>query len=661
MARGKEKHQKQRQQLLRERQRRDERKRQLGREPLLYQGLDEIRSLLKRGELEEASARLEELDREFPRSKQLLQIWCDVCYDLRDEARHLDVAEKLYALDPGDADVSILLAGLYLANVRPGLGNKQFGEFLRRFPNDPRVPAARRTYADLESAVSEIRSKIGGEHASRVMELHERTLQAMSLAQPSQAATWAKQLLAVKPDFLPALNNLAEAQVLLGDVEGALETLRGGLAFDAANAFTQGSLARALILAGNADEARRMAESFNLTSEDTADAYFRQAEAYHLLGNFEAAFQLAERRRDCGKLNLDDAKVLHAAAVAAARLGRENDARRLWKEALQLDSNFSIARENLDDLRKPAGKRHGPWLLGLSQRVPYQTLSGVLGKTAPKDDLQAIERLLELVPHLPRLVPILLDQGDENSRSFAISLAEDLDTPEMRKALFDYVLSDRGPDEQRMQAAMFLGERGALPSRDLNLWREGERQATRVHGFNIHRETENLLGDAAQELHDQAYAALQDGDGPEAERLLRQALEIEFSPSLCFNLAASLLLQDKKEEAEALQRDLHARYPDYYFGRIWKAKTLIREREFEAAQKLLNELADQPRHHVSEFASLCDANMELLLAKGDKRSAECWLSMLEGAEPEHPYVFHWRLRLIDKQSLFERFGKLLSR
>src|SRR5687767_5842747 len=116
MARGKEKHGTQRQQLMRERQRREERKRQLGREPLLYQGLDEIRALRKRGRLKEASSKLADLDREFPGTKVLLEIWSDVCYELGDSARHLDVAEKLYALDPGDADVAILLAGVYLMN-----------------------------------------------------------------------------------------------------------------------------------------------------------------------------------------------------------------------------------------------------------------------------------------------------------------------------------------------------------------------------------------------------------------------------------------------------------------------------------------------------------------------------------------------------------------
>ena len=660
MARGKQKQQKQRQQLMRQRQRRDERKAQLGREPLLYQRLDEIRLLLKRGELEKASNELEDLDREFPGTKLLLRIWSDVCYELEDTARHLDVAEKLHALDPDDADVAVLLAGLYLMNRRPELAYRQFGEFLERFPNDPRAPEARRTYAGLESGVSELRSEIGGEHASEVMQLHERTLQAMSLAQPSQAACWAQQLLAVKPDFLPALNNFAEAQVLLGDVEGALETLRRGLAFDPQNAFAQGSLARALILAGNIEEARRVAASFRLTREDTADAYFRQAEAYHLLGDFQSAFCLAERRRSCGKLYPEDAKVLHAAAVAALRLGRESEARKLWKEALKLDSDFALARENLDDLRKPVGKRHGPWLLTLSHWMTRETISAMRDTSLSKSGGQAIRRLLALMPHVTNLVPFLLDQGDEFGRSFAISVARDLDTPEMRKALLDYVLGDRGSDEQRLQAAMFLGERGALPSRDLNLWREGEWRETRLQGYNIHREAQLELGEAAQELHEQAYEELQNENGPEAERLIRQALEIESSPSLYNNLAAALELQGKREEARALAREVQERFPDYFFGRIWKVKSLIDEREFKEARRMLDQLGDQPRLHVSEFVALCDANMALLLAEGNTAAARSWLTLLESTEPDHPHVFRWRLRLAD-ESLFERFGRLLSK
>src|SRR5262249_57892058 len=111
---------------------------------------------------------------------------------------------------------------------------------------------------------------------------------------------------------------------------------------------------------GGTGEARAQAERVKALPADRRDAGTKKAEALSYLGDDEgvlAAFRAAERARS-GTWIAEDGLLIHLAAVAAQRLGRADEARRLWNEALKAAPGLALPRANLDDLRRPVGERH---------------------------------------------------------------------------------------------------------------------------------------------------------------------------------------------------------------------------------------------------------------------------------------------------------------
>src|SRR5262249_43163258 len=129
------------------------------------------------------------------------------------------------------------------------------------------------------------------------------------------------------------------------------------------------------------------------------------------------------------------------------------------------------------------------------------------------------------------------------------------------------------------------------------------------------------------------------GDGEQAERLLHEALAKEpDAPDLLNNLADAYNVQGRQEESRRLIREIHARFPDYWFGRIGVARQAIEEGRLEEAQEILQPMLQPTRLHASEFAVLATTEVELQLARGQVAGARSWLDMFKRMLPDHPNV-----------------------
>jgi len=338
----------------------------------------------------------------------------------------------------------------------------------------------------------------------------------------------------------------------------------------------------------------------------------------------------------------DDAGMIeHLAAVASYRLGREADARRRWKRAVKASPGLDPPRANLADLDRPVGERNAAWPFGLGHWVTgalverFAARVAAAGKRAGAAE-KATREFLDDHPGLAALIPVLLDRGDPAGREFAVQTALLARTPATLAALRDFALGQRGPDALRHQAAQAASEAGLIPSGPVRMWMNGEWHEILLLGFEITRETTGELSERAGDLVGRALDLLRAGDGVPAERLLREALEADpGSPSVLNNLAAALRVQGRDTEADELIRDIHRRFPDYFFGIIGVAMLDIEAGRFEEAAALLNPLLRQKKFHVSEFAALAGAEIQLQLARGEKGGARSWLKMLEEAVPDH--------------------------
>jgi tetratricopeptide (TPR) repeat protein len=152
-------------------------------------------------------------------------------------------------------------------------------------------------------------------------------------------------------------------------------------------------------------------------------------------------------------------------------------------------------------------------------------------------------------------------------------------------------------------------------------------------------EVDRILGEA--------NPLLRARDGQAAEKLFRQALELEpDKPDLLNNLAASLSLQGREAEALRLLEQLHRRDPDYLFARGGLAQDAMRRGDLRQAAERLEPLYERSEFHKSEYDSLCAAQISLLLLQGDRHSVQVWFNMWEDCDLDNPNLDFYR-RLLE--------------
>jgi tetratricopeptide (TPR) repeat protein len=612
--------------------------------------LGEVGELLRRQRWVEARDRLEALDKRFPNQRDVVFGLVEVYQRLQD-FRQLEVAcERLSKLMPNDAEVALALGKAHLRNYHPALAWRAFQRVRDRWPNRPEGEEARQLVADLETKLPAIFQEFGltGDDSLEVAALHEEVQVLLELGRFPQARQVADQILSRRPNFVAALNNMSLAYFHEGLYDQAVATAQRVLAIEPDNFQALGNLTRFYCLSGRVEEARAWAARLKAVKTEASDVWIKRAEALSYLGDDQGVLDAFHGAEQAGlkEANPNQAYLYHLAAVAAYRLGRENEAHRYWKKTLKLLPGFSLAQANLDDLRQPVGQRHAPWPYSFGNWVRRQAIEDLGAYLQPaarrRSDAsvtQATRQYLQGHPELVPLVPMLLDRGDPQGREFAFRLALIAETPELQAALKDFALGQRGPDKLRLEAANVLSQAGLLPSGPVRLWLEGEWREMLLMGFELHGEPVQAHSARVQELARQGFDALYREDGVAAERLLQQALQLEpESPDLLNNLANAYMLQDRIDEGEALNRDIHRRFPDYLFGRTQMARQAIRDGKPKEAKALLEPLHARRRLHFSEFAALCVAHIEMLLAEGNREGARTWLDLLERGYPTYPQL-----------------------
>ncbi|HKX32593.1 MAG TPA: hypothetical protein VJ302_33215, partial [Blastocatellia bacterium] len=315
---------------------------------------------------------------------------------------------------------------------------------------------------------------------------------------------------------------------------------------------------------------------------------------------------------------------------------------------------LEVVESNLDDLNRAVGERHGPWPFRLEDWVRPEVVYELAERLrlVSGGELSArtreVRSFLARRPEVERLVPILLERGDPEGRSFAINLATIGQTPELLSALHDFVFSRNGSDQSRIEATEVLLRTSQMQPGTHQVWIKGRWEKSLIMGAIIHGEPVKNVGKKATPLVDSGLQALHAGDGARAESLFRQALLIEpDNPMLINNLISSLDLQGRDRETEEMMVELHRQFPDYLFGRIAMAALAVKKGEFERAQEYLNPIYERRRLHFSEFRALAFTRIDLALARGDREDARLWFEHLEQIYPDARRLENYRLRVRD--------------
>ncbi len=167
---------------------------------------------------------------------------------------------------------------------------------------------------------------------------------------------------------------------------------------------------------------------------------------------------------------------------------------------------------------------------------------------------------------------------------------------------------------------------------------------TLMLNFEIDPEPEDIhLPRAVEKLSQQAWEALNDRDGPRAQAALEEAVALwPEDPHLLNNLAMAYELQGRSDQAHRMINEIHARFPEYFFGIAGVARLAIADGNLEQAHDLLESLMQRKKMHPSEFNALCMAQIELWLAEGKPEAAQTWIEMWERVDPTNPNLVHYR-------------------
>lgn len=628
--------------------------------------LDRAEELLADGELGQARTLLEELARQNPHHFEVQWQLFSAYQLMNDRQAMLSPAIRMVELRPNDPTLRLNLAGVYMMNTLPALAIRTFQEFLARWPKHPEATDVHKTIQDLRENLARATAEEGislAENEDRIL-MHEQIQVCLSTGRPDEGRRLIEELLAQWPTFAPPLNNLSLSYFLEGRIDEAIAASRRVLdECDPGNYHALANLIHYLVMAGRISEARPLAERLKAAQSERVDVWTKKAEGLSYLGDDAGVEEVFAQARAAGMLEkpFADPFLFHLAAVAAARRGDEREARRRWQQTLQLSPGFQLAQENLADLARPVGERHGAWPFSLAQWLPGQTLADLVSSLKPvasrqypseeaaeRAMSQMVRQFLDKHPGFENLIAHLMARGDPQSREFALLVARIAKTPAMLAALRDFALGQDGPDQMRLDAAQTAAEAGLLPrGKPTRMWIKGEwHDEIVLFGWTISGEPKDLLPGRAQRLVERAVPAIHDGRLDEAERLLEQALTlVPDHPSILQNLAAIYSRRGDNDRAMALTREIVERHPDYIIGRCNLALFAAQQGNVEEAQEWLDPVLDAPAFHTTEFATLCHAQIELALARGQPQSARSWLQMWEQVDPDNPLLVQARLRL----------------
>ncbi len=606
----------------------------------------------------------------YPTDTRFWEMLAEVGSHLRNAPAMQDALSRLVKLRPDDPDAWYHLAHAYGLDEYAALCRRTVREFLDRFPNDDKRTQA---LTMLDIAERELQATVTGygfpvdEAGYELLCIHEESQILLRQGHLAEARQKAEYLIGRMQDFVPAYNNLSLIFYADGKVEKAFETAQEVLAKQPENFHALANLVRYSIHLGREEDARQFADRLRLAESHIPVIWAKKLEAFTFVGDDQAVVDTYNKavKRSMPPDNFGT----HLAAYAFYRLGKESEARKLWRKIIKSDADFELAAKNLEEIELPEDKRNivgmplNYWIPApLFDDLQQRTLTLKDGKNFEKNLKKKMTRFLDDHPNLLVLCSIFLKRGDEGLREFAVKMLDWAGTPESHAALKDFALGQNGSEEMRFKAAMALSEANAIP-RNVAFWRDGEWRETRLLTFKITGEpVENYpLKPKAQKLLKKGYDATQKQQLDLAEQYYKLAHEANGAnhPSIMFNLLTVDRMRGIHANAEATLRKIVADFPDYSFGAISLAKIEVEKGNLEKAKDLVERFYDKEQWHFSEISIWLHFNIELALAENQFDNARMHLNMLRNID-DNPVYDDWE-QVITRREMAHKLSTIPSK
>lgn len=468
----------------------------------------------------EAMQLLSSLADQFPTNKLVWENLAYVSYELNDLVSYQRAGEKLTELEPTKADHFFALGAACMGNIHPLLALQSFRQGLALDPNHQFADEARRTLTELEPLLQEVLVDMGLTEADglEIAVLHERGQACLERGDYAESRAVTTTVIERHPTFLPAQNNLSLIFWAEGDVAAAIAQANQVLEQHPDNIHALANLVRFYALTQRPDEARPYAERLRASHASAWDGWTKKAEALTLLADdaglvtlFDEFLTLRGDALDVAPADGDSqadgedndpeekrpspsAMFYHWVAVALARTGDAKRAKAQWKVALSKDPEFSLAKENLADLRLPIGQRHGAWPLRWDQWLTPPTLEAFKQTVNPalqqrgEQLVKKLEKFLEAHADFVAMMPRIAERGGPLGQQFLLMMAQQVKHPDLLATLKNFALGQNGTDEMRNRAATLAAEAKLLDKANVTLWVNGTWQTINLMSFEIHTE-----------------------------------------------------------------------------------------------------------------------------------------------------------------------------
>jgi len=401
----------------------------------------------------------------------------------------------------------------------------------------------------------------------------------------------------------------------------------------------QGKKEEAFALAGRLIESKTAGYEF----------WLKKVKALSFIGDDDNVIALFKRAEEEDSSELMDGTFWHWCAVAEYRRGNLPLARAYWKKCLELAPYFSIASENIQELKKPGWDRVCPQAYGFDTWLPNKVIEELvtISKETPaqKEKKEHQNKFKAFYSKHLEIFPFIqegLANGDSVTREFALKLVDLIASPEILNWVESFALGKDGPDAFRLEAAQILVRHGILKNgQKINMWLKGEIKPTLLFGFNVFSTLpeEARLKPVVGNLMEEAIKAIRNGNGKKAVVLLRKALAIQPNePSLLNNLAVSLQMQGQYEEVKKITARIENDFPNYFFGQLTSARKEIWAGHFKKAQTILDKIMKRDTLHITEFSALCSCQVDLERMNQNPEGAEYWLEIWEEVYPQDPLL-----------------------
>lgn len=615
----------------------------------LREGLERADLSLSNQNPTEALRELLPLNEKYPHNQDILGLLAFTYQDLQNDSGYLYTMLQLEQLNSNNENYKISVADAYLQNGFPALALQKCRKIITRWPNNTHASEIHSIIQKLELIISDSSSKLGFslEPGLDFFSKHEEIQVLMSQGNFKRAKQLAQELIELRPEFSPALNNLSKISWLEGNLIDAIELSKKVLTYLPENVHALSSLIIYLFVIGEKSKLPTLTKRLMESKVLATDHWLKKVSALCLIGEDEKVRQLLEQAKSAKEDKHIDGTFWHWCAVSEYRLGNIPKARTYWKKCLKLAPYFNLAADNLEEFKKSPSDRVCPQVFGIETWFSAklsEDLASIVESNSKKKESEYFKSKLELFfsdhPETLNFIPTVMTAGSTLIREFALDLVTLACDQKTLNWLKTFAEGKDGPDYLRLKAAQILAKQGVYKTgKKVKVWSKGKQIQVILFGFEIEFDAKekNRLNPQALRLSEKAIAALREHDGAVAEDHIRQAIKIQPNePSLLNNLAVSLNMQGKKSEAETIADQIEKQYPDYFFGQMYSARKAILFGYYNKAQKILDGLINRKTLHITEFSALCSCQIDLFLATDKYQSAISWYDIWKKISPEDP-------------------------